>query len=352
MKTSVFVGIAAAIAFVSACADPVESKAEDPVIIEAELPSNDGPDPIQILHTRDEGWLRVKLGREGLLIDLPGAPIECKIIGTVPPDSMKRCYQSAQVVPERFLVTIWANTFDQGIFSDEVIRATFEGAEAGLLQPANGQTVTDVVYGSFLGFPSQELKLNDRLEDQAILSRRLSFAVDGGYFVVSIAGNADSSDLDAFYQRVIDSVELSGMDFLPGERFVDQRSRISMLSPSGWEQLPPEQPFEVGRFRNLTRMMILKASGQASFGCPQYKESVEQQFASESVDADVFRDGKATFFETTQPVPDYDLDLKVLHYCWDTSGGAVALEAVSEENTAARWRTVFEGSAKSVSVLN
>lgn len=48
-------------------------------------------------------------------------------------------------------------------------------------------------------------------------------------------------------------------------------------------------------------------------------------------------------FFAMQPVPDFGLNLKIVHYFWNSRSGAVALEAVPEEKPLYRWRPVFDG---------
>lgn len=303
--------------------------------------------PIRTIEHIEDGWVRVQLGPEGLNIDLPTLPVECRILGDVPQNTKKRCYQATQHEPEKALVTIWSNSYtDKGIFSDEAIQATFEGAAAGLLTVDGERRTSNIVYHEFKGFPAQTLRVHDSIEGTTTTGLRLNFAVDGGYFVVSVAKPEDSEPPETLFDRIKNSIQLSPMDFFPGQPFKHKSSRIGITPPDGWIQENPRHPTEIVRFRNLTKLIVIKAAQERGYQCADYRRDVARQFSTHPLE--LSNTIAISEFFTIQPVPGTDTDLKVVHYCWNTSNGAVALEGVAERATAIRWSDVFAGAAGTI----
>jgi hypothetical protein len=333
----------------ASCDFAVPSTSDDAPTREIRQVRSSDQQPIELVEKLHDGWMRVHLPTEGLDMDLPGMPIACTPVGTNP-HVENRCYQSVQLEPDKALITVWANSMGGGIFEKDSIEAWFEGAADGLLIPPGNQFISEKSSTTFLGFPAQELKLNDEVNGTATVSRRLRFAVDGGEFVVSVAGADDSAAGEMIYSRIKDSIELSPIDYVPSSDGAIRESIVSVVPPSGWKQESGFNAAELVRFRNLTKIIVIKAAGQSSVRCTDYRRVVEQQFPTSDMDVPSFKATEVMTFSTTQPVPDFGLNLRVSHYCWDSRRGAVALEGVSEEQTFERWGRVFEGTAHSLNI--
>jgi hypothetical protein len=166
---------------------------------------------------------------------------------------------------------------------------------------------------------------------------------------ISVPNNPNA---DKEFQRFIDSFRLLPIDVALSKQRIDDRGRgIAFSPPVGWQQVKPTFPQEVGSFSNPGGHNItVFDSGAPAYVCESYKRELQGTQGVQTT-GELSANGRTLMWlKSTAHNSAAGIRMTGVHYCVNTTKGAVVVIGAAPEQTFFRSETIFRNVAASLSV--
>lgn len=237
------------------------------------------------------------------------------------------------------------------VFKDTAIEAYLDGIVSGLASGFDQAVLTYTKRISFLSFPAIEYQFTCKDEEVPVVVRGIVLMVDGEHTRLSQISIPSDPNADKDFRRFVDSFRLLPINVALSKHRIDDRVRgISFSPPEGWEQDKPKFPQMVGFFWNPGGHSItVLDSGTPVYSCESYAK--ELQMTQGLQKQGTFTSGRRTmnWMKSTVYNTDNGIRMASIHYCVNTTRGAVVIIGMAPEQTFFRSETIFRKVAKSLS---
>ena len=286
----------------------------------------------------------------GFSVAMPAEPKE-RDLPTGSEEDRLHMYEAIQAdpLPSKFSVFV-GSPLEHGIFEPASQDAFLNGHLTAMVAAVKNGKLISSKRIEFRGLPALEYQVNRVLEGHKYVARGVAFMIDGGYVRVSMWHPADALQAEATYKRFLGSFRITPVGYVPtSSAFVAPRG-ISFTPPKGWVNKPVKSAFQVARFTNLTRSMVLLVSGTPTYSCGNFETELKASGRLTSVSSVRLANREFRKLVTFEDVPKHNVRLTNAQYCLDSKVGAVVLAASEEVGLYPRWEGVFEGAAASINV--
>lgn len=238
------------------------------------------------------------------------------------------------------------------VFEDAAIEAYFDGIVRGLVSGSDEAVLVYKKNINFLNFPAMEYQYTCKVEGVPVVVRGIVLMVDGEHTrlsQISIPNNPNSGEE---FKRFVGSFRLLPIDVaLSNRRFDDHSRGISFFPPAGWQQDKPEFVQMVAIFFNPGGHSItVLDSGTPAYVCDNYKHEMQgTQIVQATGDLSV-RGRTMMWLKSTAHNAAAGIRMTSIHYCLNTTKGAVVMIGAAPEQTFFRSETAFRNAAMSLSV--
>jgi hypothetical protein len=238
------------------------------------------------------------------------------------------------------------------VFEDDSIEAYLDGIVLGLISGSEEALLKYKKRITFLGFPAIEYQYSCKAEGSPLIARGVALMVDGEHTRLSQISVPDNLDAEKYFQRFIDSFRLLPIDKeLSKQRFYNRSRGISFTPPDGWQQGKPDFEQVVAIFTDPGGHSIMALdSNTPAYKCDNYKSEMQ---ATQGVQAtgNILINGRAVvWLKSTAYNQTAGIRATSVHYCINTTKGAIIIIGAAPEQTFFRSETIFRKSAASVMV--
>jgi len=271
--------------------------------------------------------------KDGFEVSFPSKPLEFRIESKVD-SGYSNTYQAVVVNPISQYAVFVQHSPDRA-FSDDLIAAHFDGLIRGLMF---GSDNPDQKYANrirLLGLPALEYQYSHTIQGVPVVGRGIVVMVDGNHIRLSQIYTENEPDADKNFRKFVNSFRLAPIDGpLSTRRFEDKARGIAFFPPDGWRQNTTQFAQIPVIFVNAGHMVQIIDSSAAGYTCDNYKQEVETYQG----------------IQATGVVEVHARPMTGIHYCLNTSRGAVILNGMAPEETFIRSETIFQKVATSLVV--
>jgi hypothetical protein len=291
-------------------------------------------------------WRAYPFPDAGFVVSLPGPP-EISSIPTK--DGTITAYQLTEPVVGKIRYSVFVGHASRGVFEPEAMNAWLDGTIQGALSVAVDGKLIESDRSTFRGYPAKTFLYQHNIAGVPYVGRGVAFMIDGRDMRISMQYPIKDADGDEKYETLIDSFQLIPFAYTKSEASVTRRG-VSFTPPRGWLESEPKSQFDIARFHDLTRSLVLLASESQGYSCSKYGADLQASSRLRSTAITQIADQSFTRFVVEVPVPKYNVTLRDTHYCLDSPARVVVLIGTVEESEAERWADVFLGVAATVRI--
>jgi hypothetical protein len=290
--------------------------------------------------------------RDGFEAAFPSKPLELRTkkgeeLGYV------NSYQAIMINPMS-QYSVFVNHSPNRVFEDASIDAYLDGTIRGLMMGSKDAVLRYKRRTRFLGFPGLKYQYSYSIEGAPFVGHGIVFIVDGDHVRLSQIYAANNSSASTNFQRFINSFKLTPIDApLNNQRFEDKSRGVAFSPPEGWEKSTPAYPQVVATYSNASGHSItVLISSAPEYLCNDYKREIQTSQGLQETGQTTLRGRSATWLKSTSYVPAARIRMTGIHYCLDTTRGAVILIGAAPEETFFRSETIFRKAVASMELRN
>lgn len=302
------------------------------------------------LKAAGQTWKTYSFPEHGISVAFPVKPV---LATTASPDisyikGQTTSYRALDYATFRQYTIFVDQPTEEGIYEEESMDAFLKGHLKSIVSHSNEGRVIESKRVTFLGMPALSYTYQHNVEGLPYIAKGVTFMIDGGYMRLSMWFPSGDKQGPNAYERFHQSFKLLPIAYRPSYSAVSNRHGVAFRPPAGWVKKKPLTAYDVARFNNLTRSMALLAAGQSAYGCSSYKAELDRTGAVLESSSMVLNGRRINKILTYDDVPKYNVRLTTVHYCLDSTLGAVVLTGTEEQSMFWRWAPVFEGAAASI----
>lgn len=285
--------------------------------------------------------------KDGFEVSFPSKPLKLRAENKGDP-GYSNTYQAVVVNPISQYSVFVQHSRDR-VFSDESIGAYFYGLVRGLMLTAVNPELKYSRQTRFLSFPAIEYQFTETIEGNPVLVRGIALMVDGNHIRLSQIYTGDDLNADKNFNKFVSSFRLTPIDGpLSTHRFEDKSRDIVFSPPEGWQQDTTEYAQIPAIFANPAGHIVqIIDSGATGYTCDNYKHELQTQGIQSS--GVIESHGRSlTWMKSAVYNPRTKNRMIGIHYCLNTSRGALILNGLAPEKTFFRSELIFAKVAKSI----
>lgn len=288
---------------------------------------------------------------DGFEVAFPQKPLKFRTEFKGPDGGYSNSYKAVVVNPFS-QYSVFVAHLPKRVFEDAAIEAYLEGVVRGLVSGSDQAELSYTKRNKFLGFPAVEYQFTCKVEGIAVVVHGIVLMIDGEHTRLSQIFVPGNPNADNEFQRFVTSFRLLPIDAaLSRHRFNDQGRGISFSPPEGWQQGKPKFPQVVAIFSSPGGHSItVLDSGIPAYFCETYKRELQGTQSIKTTGALAAYGRTMTWLKSTAHNADAGIRMTSIHYCVNTTKGAVVIIGAAPEQTFFRSETIFQNVAKSLSV--
>jgi hypothetical protein len=238
------------------------------------------------------------------------------------------------------------------VFGDAATEAYLDGIVRGVVSGSDQAALDYTKRIRFVGFPAVEYRFNCKVEGVAVVVRGIVLMIDGEHTRLSQVSVPGNPNADKEFQRFVGSFRLLTIDVALSKHRVDDRTRgISFTPPEGWQKGKPKFSQVVGIFSNPGgHSVVVLDSGTPTYVCESYRREIQETEGVQTSGELSARGRTLTWLKSTAHNSTAGIRMTSIHYCVNTTKGAVIMIGASPEKTFFRSETVFRNFAASLYV--
>jgi len=285
---------------------------------------------------------------DGFEISFPSKPLKFRSENKAN-NSYSNSYQAVVVNPIS-QYSIFVQHSPNKVFSDAAIAAYFDGIVRGLMSGSDNAVLNYTKRIQLLDFPAIEYCYAHTINDIPVIGRGIVVMIDGNHIRLSQIYTEKEHDADRNFNVFVTSFKLAPIEErLSSRRYEDKSRGISFAPPNGWEQKNAKftqiPALFVSPSGNLVQILD---SGIASYTCDVYKNEVQATQGIQASGEIVVRGRSMKWIKSTVFNSEANIRVTGIHYCMNTSRGALILNGVAPEVTFIRSEQIFHKVALSL----
>lgn len=287
---------------------------------------------------------------DGFEVALPQKPLEFRT-DRGPDRGHVNSYQAVVINPIS-QYSVFISHSPKRVFEDAAIKAYLEGIVRGLTTASNEAVLKYTRRTQFLGFSAIEYQYTHKIAGVPVIGRGIVFLVDGEHIRLSQIYATNDSNAENNFKQFISSFRLMPINgALSKHRFDDRIRSISFSPPDGWKRGTPKFAQVAAIFTNPGGHSIaVLDSGSPAYVCDNYKLEIQATQGVQSI-GEVMVSGRAiTSLKSTAYNSTAGIQMTSVHYCVNTTKGAVVMIGAAPEQTFFRSETIFRNAATSLLV--
>jgi|GEM_PF-3857835 len=288
---------------------------------------------------------------DGFEVAFPQKPLKFRTELKGPGGGYSNSYQAVVVNPFS-QHSVFVSHLTKRVFEDAAIDAYIDGIVRGLVSSSEQAVLTYTKRIRLLSFPAIEYQFTCRSEGVSVVVRGIVVMVDGEHTRLSQISVPGDPNADKNFRRFVDSFRLLPINVVLSKRRIDDSGRgISFSPPEGWQQGKAKFPQVVGIFSNPGGHSItVLDSGTPAYSCEAYQKEL-QGTQRIHLTGSFPADGRnVKWLKSTAYNADAGIRMTSIHYCANTTRGAVIMIGAAPEQTFFRSETIFQNVAKSLSL--
>lgn len=287
---------------------------------------------------------------DGFEVAFPQKPLEFRT-DRGPDHGYVNSYQAIVINPVS-QYSVFISHSPKRVFEDTAIDAYLEGIVRGLTTASDEAVLKYTRRTKLLGFPAIEYQYTHKIEGVSVIGHGIVLLVDGEHIRLSQIYATNDSNAGNGFKKFVGSFRLMSIDgTLSKQRFDDRPRSISFSPPDGWKRGTPKFAQVVAIFSNPGGHSItVLDSSTPAYVCDNYKLEIQATQGVQSV-GEITASGRiATSLKSTAYNPAAGIQMTSVHYCVNTTKGAVIMIGAAPEQTFFRSETIFRNAATSLLV--
>lgn len=285
---------------------------------------------------------------DGFEVLFPQKPLMSMSKHKGPDGGYSNSYQALVVNPFS-QYSVFVSHSEKRVFDDAAIKEYLKGIVRGLLigsEKAKLLSQKEIIFNGFAGI---EYRFSSKVEGFPAIAHGIVFLIDGEHIRLSQIVLQKDLNADNDFQRFINSFRLLPIEAPQGEDwFVDSERGISFRPPEGWRKAHAKFPV-VASFSNPGGHSIsVLDSGSPGYLSENYMNELQNLQGIESTGTFNLKERTVTWYRSTTFNPGAGIRLSTIHYCIDTTKGAVIMIGSAPEKTFFRSERIFEIACKSL----
>ncbi|MER2513692.1 MAG: hypothetical protein ABTQ25_14950 [Nitrosomonas ureae] len=238
------------------------------------------------------------------------------------------------------------------VFEDAAKDAYLEGIVRGLTTASDDAVLKYAKRTKFLGFPAIEYQYTHKIEGVPVIGRGIILLVDGDHIRLSQIYATNDNNAENNFKKFVGSFRLMSINgALSKQRFDDRARNIFFSPPDGWKQGTPKFAQVAAIFAEPGGHSItVLDSGTPAYVCDNYKSEIQATQGVQSTGEILARDRPVTWLKSTAHNPAAGIRMTSVHYCVNTTKGAVIMIGAAPEQTFFRSEVMFRNTATTMVV--
>ncbi len=248
--------------------------------------------------------------------------------------------------------SVFVNHSPEKVLANDSIEAYFDGSIRGLLLGSDNPALKYTKQTRVAGLPAMEYQYAHIIDGVPVITRGIIVMVDGNHMRLSQIYTEDDLGADKNFNRFISSFRLVPIDeLLSNHRYENVPRGIAFSPPVGWQQEATKYPqIPVLFFSPFGHMVQIIDSGLSSYTCNNFKQEIQTTQGIQASGSINVRRRAVIWVKSTAHNPSAKIRTTTIHYCLNTSRGAVILQGMAPEATFVRSETIFRKVADSLVV--
>lgn len=287
---------------------------------------------------------------DGFQAAFPQKPLEFRIDRGLSND-YSNSYQAVIINPIS-QYSVFVSHSPKRVFDNNAIDAYLEGIVSGLIKSSDGPVLEYTRKIKFHGFPSIEYKYTHKIEGVSVIGRGIVLIVEGEHIRLSQIYTMNDYNAEKNFKKFIGLFRLISLDIaLSEQRFYNRTRSISFTPPDGWQLDTSKFAPVIALFTNPSgHSIIVLDSSTPSYKCNDYKLELQATQGIQGIGEISARGRTITWLKSTAYNSAAKIKMTSIHYCVNTTEGAVIMSGVAPYQTFFRSEIIFRNAATSMEI--